>query len=107
MFHVAGFMNGGGRVPSARIIANRQLLNQIRRLHEQTREAYGAIKTWKALNQVGIVCGKHHVARLRSEAGIEAQRKRRFRITVEHHKLPQAAPDRIERHFHVSQQNLA
>lgn len=108
VLHVSrsGFYEWRGRVPSARVIANRQLLNQIRRLHEQTREAYGAVKTWKALNQAGIVCGKHRVARLRSEAGIEAQRKRRFRITVEHHKLPQAAPDRVERQFHASRQNL-
>jgi transposase InsO family protein len=103
----SGFYEWRGRAPSARVIANRQLLNQIRRLHEQTREAYGAVKTWKALNQAGIVCGKHRVARLRSEAGMEARRKRRFRTTVEHHKLPQAAPDRVERHFHASQQNLA
>ena len=82
VLHVSrsGFYEWRERVPSARVIANRQLLNQIRRLHEQTREAYGAVKTWKALNQAGIVCGKHRVARLRSEAGIEARRKRRFRI---------------------------
>ena len=103
----SGFYEWQERGPSARAIADRQLLSQIRRLHEQTRKNYGAVKTWKALNQAGIACGKHRVARLRNEAGIEAQRKRRFRITVEHHKLPQAAPDRIERHFHAHQPNLA
>lgn len=109
VLHVSrsGFYEWRGRTPSARVIADRQLLSQIRRIHEQTRHAYGAIKTWKALNQAAIVCGKHRVARLRSEAGIEAQRKQRFRITVEHHKLPQAAPDRVERRFHASQPNLA
>jgi putative transposase len=109
VLHVSrsGFYERQGRGPSARALANRQLLNQIRRVHEQTHQAYGAVKTWKALNQAGIVCGKHRVARLRSEADIEAQRKRRFRITVEHHKLPPAVPDRIERHFHASQPNLA
>ena len=109
VLHVScsGFYEWQGRAPSAHTIANRQLLGHICRVHEQARQAYGAVKTWKALNQAGIACGKNRIARLRSEAGIEAQRKRRFRITVEHRKLPQAAPDRIERHFHASQPNLA
>lgn len=103
----SGFYEWRGRTPSARSMANRQLLSQIQRVHAQARQAYGAVKTWKALNQAGIVCGKHRVARLRSEAGIEAQRKRRFRITVEHQKFPQVAPDRIERRFRASQPNHA
>jgi len=45
------------------------------------------------------VCGKHRVARLRKVAGIEAQRKRRFRLTVEHHHMPEAAPDLLNRQF--------
>lgn len=109
MLHVSrsGFYEWQRRVASARVIANRQLLKEIRRIHERTHQAYGAVKTWKALNQAGIVCGKHRVARLRRQAGIEAQRKRRFRITVEHHKLPPAVPDRVGRHFHASQPNRA
>lgn len=103
----SGFYEWQVRSPSARTVADRHLLKEIRRLHEQIGKNYGAVKTWKALNQAGIACGKHRVARLRSQAGIEAQRKRRFRITVEHHKLPRAAPDRIERHFHAPQPNLA
>lgn len=109
VLHVSrsGFYEWQGRKPSARTIANRQLIGDIRRMHEQSRQAYGAVKTWVALNQAGIACGKHRVARLRSEAGIEAQRKQRFRVMVEHHKIATAAPDRIERQFHASQPNLA
>ncbi len=103
----SGFYEWQGRGISKRALADMQLLAYIRRLHEQTHKNYGAVKTWKALKQVGIACGKHRVARLRRRDGIEAQRKRRFRITIEHHKLPQPAPDRIERHFHVSQPNRA
>lgn len=38
-------------------------------------------------------------------SGIEARRKRRFRITVEHHKMPAAAPDLVQRHFHADAPN--
>jgi len=65
----------------------------------RNRQAYGALKTWLALNEAGIPCGKHRVARLRREAGIVAKREARFRVTVEHHQTPQAAPDLLNRQF--------
>jgi putative transposase len=109
VLHVSrsGFYEWQGRSPSARAIANKELLEQIHQVHEQSRQAYGAIKTWKELKRAGIACGKHRVARLRREAKIEAQRMRRFRITIEHQQIPQAAPDRIARNFHANQPNLA
>ncbi len=41
------------------------LLKKIRKIHVETKEAYGATKTWRTLQQSGTVCGKHRVARLR------------------------------------------
>ncbi len=95
------------RPPSEHAITDKKLLASIRRIHAESHQAYGALKTWKAMNQQGIPCGKHRVARLRKEAGIEAQRKRRFRVTVEHHKMPTLAPDRLERVFTQMQPNCA
>lgn len=93
--------------PSKRTITNAMLLTHIQAVHQQFRQAYGAIKTWRHLNKIGIACGKHRVARLRAEAGIEAKRKARFRVTVEHHKTPQATPDLLNRQFTTSSPNLA
>jgi putative transposase len=93
--------------PSPRSIANQHLLQHIHAVHRQYRQAYGAVKTWRHLNQQGIPCGKHRVAKLRQLAGIEAQRKRRFRLTVEHHHMPQAAPDLLQRQFNTHAPNLA
>jgi len=85
----SGHYDWFGRGPSARTQANNALLERIRTAHTKHRRAYGAIKTWRYLNAAGIACGKHRVARLHKEASIEAQRKRRFRLTVEHHHTPQ------------------
>ena len=93
------------QTPNLRMRANAQLLAQIKAVHQQFRQAYGVFKTWKHLNHMGISCGKHRVAKLRTEAGIEAQRKRRFRITVEHHKMPAAAPDLVQRQFSTAAPN--
>jgi transposase InsO family protein len=64
-----------------------------RHLHQQAREAYGAIKLWRAVQARGIQCGRHRVARLRKLAGLEVRRTRRFRVLVEHHQLPPPAPN--------------
>jgi transposase InsO family protein len=81
------------------------LIERIREVHQESRQAYGAVKTWLELKARGIACGKHRVARLRRQAGIEAKRKRRFRITVEHHYTAPAAPNLVKRQFHASQPN--
>lgn len=82
-----------------------ELLSQIRRVHTQSRQAYGAKKTWLALKSQGVACGKHSVARLRKQAGIEARRKRRFRITVENHSTAPAAPNLVQQQFRVDRPN--
>ena len=103
----SGYYDWRERGPSAHSLADQALLPRIRQVHIDSRQAYGALKTWKALNQRGIACGKHRVARLRRDAGIEARRKRRFRIKVEHHNMPQIPPDRLERNFHAALPNQA
>ncbi len=95
------------RTPSNKQLADTQLLQHINAVHTKFRQAYGAVKTWQHLNKTGIACGKHRVARLRAEAGIEAKRKARFRVTVEHHKMPAPAPDLINRAFTKAAPNQA
>lgn len=93
------------QTPGPRMLANAQLLVHIQVVHQQFRQAYGAVKTWRYLNKIGIACGKQRVAHLRQSVGIEAQRKQRFRITVEHHKMPAAAPDLVQRQFSAPSPN--
>jgi putative transposase len=99
----SGYYEWRDRPESRRTIEDRQLLQRIRAVHLQSREAYGAYKTWRVLRAKGVVCGRHRVARLRRQNGIEARRKRRFRVVVEHHKLALPAPNRLARRFRVDQ----
>jgi putative transposase len=103
----SGYYDWKARGESKRSKQNGELLDRIKEVHRASREAYGAVKTWRELNLRGIACGKHRVARLRRQAGIEARRKRRFRLTVEHHHTPKAAPDLLQRQFHTSAPNRA
>lgn len=99
----SGYYEWLDRPESLRTAQDRQLLQSIRALHLQSRQAYGAYKTWRVLRSRGIACGRHRVARLRRQNGIEALRKRRFRVMTEHHKLPPPAPNRLAQNFHVGQ----
>lgn len=101
----SGYYEWLGRPASRRATEDRALLDRIRLLHRQSREAYGAYKTWRVLKVQGIACGKHRVARLRRQNGIEALRKRRFRVSVEHHKRAAAAPNTLNRQFAVTKPN--
>lgn len=102
----SGYYGWRGRGESRRSIADRRLLQKIRELHLIARQAYGAIKTWKVLKAGGVDCGKHQVARLRRLHGIEAKRKRRFRITSDHRqKTTAAAPNLLQRRFCVTAPN--
>lgn len=101
----SGYYDWIKRPISLRTQYNMILLARIKTIHAQFREAYGALKTWRYLNQQNITCGKHRIARLRREAGIEAKRKRRFRVTKLHYKVPQVSHDLVQRQFNIYQPN--
>jgi hypothetical protein len=52
----SGFYDWCSRAPSVRLQANTRLLSHIRQIHLAHRQAYGAVKTWRALNEGGIPC---------------------------------------------------
>ena len=99
----SGYYEWLDRPESLRAAEDRRLLEKIRALHLQSREAYGAFKTWRVLQSKGIACGRHRIARLRRHNGIEAQRKRRFRVMTEHHKRPPPAPNRLAQNFRIGE----
>jgi putative transposase len=95
----SGYYAWRRRPASARAIANARLLARMQQLHRQAKERYGAVKLWRALLALGVVCGRHRVARLRRVHGLEARRTRRFRLVVEQHQFAPPAPNRLQQVF--------
>jgi len=89
----SGYYDWASREESKHSQQDRVLLKEIRKVHQQMKEAYGAIKTWRTLQRLGTVCGKHRVARLRRQAGIEARRKRKFRLAYQARHTTPAPPN--------------
>jgi putative transposase len=98
----SGYYAWHSRGQSKRRQRDQVLLQEIRKIDHDSKEAYGAIKTWQALRQAGIDCGKHRAARLRRLAAIEARRKRKFRLAYRsrHHAPP--APNLLQWPFQAA-----
>lgn len=90
---------------SRRTRENRVLLTRLQAVHTEAREAYGADKTWRVLRAQGVACGRHRVARLRRIHGIEARRRRRFRLAYKARNSAPAAPNLVDRQFHAPAPN--
>lgn len=90
----------GGLGRSARKAANRQLLADIQRLHDQHRKRYGAPRIHAALRAQGRTVSRGRVERLMHRHGLRAQRPRAFRVctTDSNHALP-IAPNLLDRNF--------
>ncbi|MFL5251420.1 MAG: IS3 family transposase [Rhodopila sp.] len=88
------------RPESARKIANRELLVDIRRVHAQHRERYGAPRIHAELRAEGRTASRKRVERIMRRHGIRARGPRRYRVctTDSKHSLPIAA-NLLDRNF--------
>ena len=98
----SGYYGWRTRLASARTQTNDRLLQHIRAIHMGSRENYGAVKTWQALNAAGESCGLNRVARLRQAHGIEAKRMRRFHCVYAARNRDTTAPNLLSRDFTAS-----
>ncbi len=101
----SGYYGWLNRKTSDRSQKNEQLLIEIRRVHYEFRQAYGAIKIWRELKSQGLDCGKNRVARLRKVNGIETKRRRRFKLTTKSKRTQRIAPNIVDRCFKTAEPN--
>jgi len=89
----SGYYAWRSRPVSPRKIANRALLVDIRRVHAQHRERYGAPRIHAELRAAGQTVSRKRVERVMRQHGIRARAPRRYRLctTDSKHSLPVAA----------------
>jgi putative transposase len=92
----SGFYRWAGATPSARAVADADLLEEIRRIHTDSRCTYGAPRVHGQLRRRGHRVGCKRVARLMRAEGLMGVHKRRWR-----RRRPDIAPapDRLNRDF--------
>ena len=90
------------RPESRRSREDRRLLIEIRAIHRQSRRTYGSPRIYHELRERRFPCGRHRVARLMRQDGLEGTYRRRFRVTTHsQHRWP-VAPNRLQRRFEVA-----
>jgi len=103
----SGFYDWLGRPESRRSIRHRQLVTEIRRIHDHSNQNYGAVKCWKALRRDGFMFGRDQITEIRRKNGIYSKRRRRFVITTKSKSGHEAAPNTLNREFHSASPNRA
>jgi len=62
--------------------ADQRLRLEIRSIYQASRRRYGSPRVHEELKAQGILCGRKRVERLMREDGLQAKRRRRFRVTT-------------------------
>ena len=75
----SGYYAWRGRQASRRRLEDGRLLPVIQEIFRVSRETYGYPRVHAALKARNIVCGKHRVARIMRENGLQARMARRFK----------------------------
>jgi putative transposase len=96
----SGYYAWRARPESGRVMSNRDLLADIRRIHEESSGCYGSPRVHAVLRGHGRRIGRARIERLMRRAGLRglAALPCRARTTDSRHSYP-IAPNRIGRHF--------
>ncbi len=94
------------RKPSARELADRELLLQIEAARTGRRKVYGARKTWKELKRREVEVGRDQVARVTREHGLVGKlRGSKKRTTIPDEAAAEGARDLLQRDFTAMRPN--
>jgi putative transposase len=102
----SGFYSWNKRGVTPRMLRRHQLLEEIRKIHQESRGTYGSPRITRELRKNGIVVNKKTVAEIMKENGIQAKQKKRFKpvTTDSNHNLP-VAKNRLKRDFRARKPN--
>ena len=101
----SGYYAWTGRRPSRRTTKDVELLEQIRRFHQQSRGTYGAPRILRDLRAAGVRVGRKRVARLLKQAGLRGVSRRKWIQTTIRADHARPAPDLVQRQFRATGPN--
>ncbi len=101
----SGYYAWRRRPASDREMEDGALAPRIHAIHRESRGVYGSPRIYRTLRDQGQRCGKHRVARIMRLEGLRGRAKQRFRFTATKRSEMPAAPNLLERRFHVETPN--
>lgn len=101
----SGYYAWRNRKPSQRQMANEELGDKIEEIHTASRGTYGILRIYYALLKLGYKCGRHRVARLMRQRGLDNKKKRSYkRTTQSNHAFP-VADNVLNQQFQTAELN--
>lgn len=91
--------------PSNRSQENEELLEKIRKVHQENRQVYGSPRIHAELQEQGESCSRKRIARLMKKEGIQARMKKRFKKTTKVNPKASAAPNLLGQNFTATSAN--
>jgi putative transposase len=101
----SGFYDWRARVPSQRLLLNRDLDERIRKIFSRHKQRYGAPRVVKDLHDEGFECSENRVARRMRVLGLKAIHAMKFKVTTDSNHSRPVAPDLIEQDFSAAAPN--
>jgi putative transposase len=95
----SGYYAWRGRPPSAREMANRELVKKIEAVYNDNYGIYGSPRIYRELKGQGVACSENRVARLMRLYHIRAKQPRRYKVTTKRNKAHPVAPNLLKRNF--------
>ena len=90
--------------PSGRTIENRELTDEIRRIHTRSKQTYGSPRITAELNAEHRRTSRPRVARLMKKAGIRSKMTKKYRVSTTDSKHAfRIAPNLLDRDFKVGE----
>ena len=86
-------------------MANQALVEEIRKIHRQSRQTYGILRIYFALRKLGHRISRNRVARLMRQHGIRARQKRSYKKTTQSNHAYPVAANKLKQQFQVGQPN--
>ena len=101
----SGYYTWRTRPPSAREMANQELIEKIEAVFEESNETYGSPRVYWKLKRQGVKCSKNRIARLMRLRGLKAKQTRRFKSTTKRNRSHPVAPNLLQRNFATKKPN--
>ena len=97
-----GYYSWLSRPESQRAREDRQLLPRIRAAFRESRRSYGSPRIHAELQEEGVRCGRHRIARLMRQDQLQARPKRRFKSTTQSAHAHEVVANKLQRQFQVA-----
>jgi putative transposase len=103
----SGYYSWKNRPESERSMRNKELMIEIKKIFNKSRQTYGYNRIYKGLQKDKIDCGINRVAKLMRENGIKAKAAKKYKATTDSNHKNTVSENILDRQFNVSQPNKA